>query len=83
MLDLKDVMNMYRFEYNADEERAAIQQDAMERGHAEGHAEGIAEGREQNMLEMVRNFVKAGTPIQYIEVATGRTEQQIRNAVKH
>ena len=75
MLDLKDVMNMYWFEYNADEERAAIQKYAMELGRAEG--------REQNMLEMVRNLVKAGTPIQYIEAATGWNEQQIRNAVKN
>ena len=85
MLELKDLTAMYWFEYNADEERAAIQKYAMEReraeGRAEGIAKGIAEGREQKMLEMVRNLVKAGTPIQYIEAASGWNEQQIRNAV--
>ena len=62
-------MNMYRFEYNADEEREAIERGAFNRG--------IEQGAKQTKLEMVKNFIKAGTPLMFIDAATGWTEEQI------
>ena len=64
---------MYWFEYNADEEREAIERGAFNRGVQSG----IEQGVKQNTLEMVKNFVKAGTPLNFIEAATGWTEEQI------
>ena len=54
-------------------------------GRAEGHAKGLAEGliegeakgETKKMLEMVKNFLAVGTPIEFIIKATGWTEEQI------
>ena len=68
-VNFKEAMNMYWFEYNADEEREAI-----ERGVA-------ARERKKTTLEMIKNFFKAGATIELIEAATGWTEEQILAAV--
>ena len=67
--NFKEAMNMYWFEYNADEEREAIERGAFNRG------------AKQKTLEMIKNFFNAGTPIEFIEKATGWTEEQILAAV--
>ena len=65
----KEAMRMYWFEYNADEEREAIERGAFNRG--------IEQGAKQTKLEMVKNFVKAGATLELIKAATGWTEEQI------
>ena len=62
---------MYRFEYNADEEREAIERGAFNRGVQSG----IEQGAKQTKLEMVKNFVKAGATLELIKAATGWTEE--------
>ena len=68
-VNFKEAMKMYWFEYNADEERAAIERGAFNRG--------VQQGAKQNKLEMIKNLIKAGTPLNFIEAATGWTEEQI------
>ena len=54
-------------------------------GHAEGHAKGLAEGliegeakgETKKMLEMVKNFLAVGTPIEFIVKATGWSKERI------
>ena len=76
---------MYWFEYDPEavkkfdidkfieEEKA----EARVKGRAEGLIEGEAKGENKKMLEMVKNFLAVGTPIEFIIKATGWTEEQI------
>ena len=47
-------------------------------GHAEGRAEGLvegrAEGRAETLVEVAKNLLSSGTPIESIMKATGMTE---------
>ncbi len=55
----------------------------IEKGREEGRAEGRAEGRTESKLELVRNFLKVKTPIEYIVAATGWSEEQILRLAKN
>ena len=61
----KEVVSMLGFEYDEDLARKAIADEARE------------EAREENTIEMVKNFLKAKTPLKYIVAATGWTEEKI------
>ena len=43
--------------------------------------EGIEQGIEQERFAMVKNFLRAKTPIEYIIAATGWTEEEILKLV--
>ena len=43
---------------------------------------GIEIGREQEKIAMIKKFFAAGTPINFIEIATGLSREQIENIVK-
>ena len=53
-----------------------------EEGIGIGRKEGIGIGREEERQKLVKNFLKAGTPIEFIMAATGWTEEQIKKAVQ-
>ena len=57
----KEVVSMLGFEYDENLARKAI----------------ADEVREENTIEMVKNFLKAQTPLKYIVAATGWTEEKI------
>ena len=52
-------------------------------GHAEGRAEGLvegrAEGRAETLVEVAKNLLSIGTPIESIMKATGMTEDEIKD----
>ena len=56
---------MYWFEYDAAAEREAIREGALKAG------------LKKATITMIKEFFKAGTPIEIIKKATGQTEEQI------
>ena len=48
-------------------------------GHAEGLVEGRAEGRSETLVEVAKNLLSIGTPIESIMKATGMTEDEIKD----
>ena len=63
----------FGFEYDAELARKYRDEEARE----EGREEGRKEGRAEKALEMVKNFLKVKTPIEYIIAATGWSEEKI------
>lgn len=61
----KEVISMLGFEYDENLARKAIADEAREIGEA------------KKQIEMVKNFLKAKTPLKYIVAATGWTEEKI------
>ena len=51
--------------------------DRYQKGKEEGRAEGRAEGMSQRSLEIARNLLSLGLPIDQITQATGLTEEEI------
>ena len=47
-------------------------------GRAEGLAKGRAEGRSETLVEVAKNLLSIGTPIDSIMKATGMTEEEIK-----
>ena len=47
-------------------------------GLVEGRAEGRAEGRSETLVEVAKNLLSIGTPIDSIMKATGMTEEEIK-----
>ena len=52
-------------------------QKGKEEGKEEGRAEGRAEGMSQRSLEIARNLLSLGLPVDQITQATGLTEEEI------
>ena len=52
---------------------------AKAEGRAEGLVEGRAEGRSETLVEVVKNLLSIGTPIESIMKATGMTEDEIKD----
>lgn len=73
-----EVAKLYIIEYD----REKMARMAHEDGVAEGREEGLAKGREQERLVLIKNLLNAGTPIKYIEAATGWSEEQILASIK-
>jgi len=52
-------------------------------GHAEGRAEGLVEGRakgrSETLVEVAKNLLSIGTPIESIMKVTGMSEDEIKN----
>ncbi len=48
-------------------------------GHAEGLVEGRAEGRSETLVEVAKNLLSIGTPIESIMKATGLSEEEIKS----
>ena len=53
----------------------------LEQGVKQGVEQGVEQGKQYERLIMIKNLFKAGTPINFIETATGMTEEQIRAVV--
>ena len=51
--------------------------DRYQKGKEEGRAEGRAEGMSQRSLEIARNLLSLGLPVNQITQATGLTEEEI------
>ena len=49
---------------------------AKAEGRAEGLVEGRAEGRSETLVEVAKNLLSIGTPIDSIMKATGMTEEE-------
>ena len=52
---------------------------AKAEGLAEGLVEGRAEGRAETLVEVAKNLLSIGTPIESIMKATGMTEDEIKD----
>ena len=48
-------------------------------GRAEGLAKGRAEGRSETLVEVAKNLLSIGTPIESIMKATGLSEEEIKS----
>ena len=48
-------------------------------GRAEGLVEGFAKGRSETLVEVAKNLLSIGTPIESIMKVTGMTEDEIKN----
>ena len=62
-----------RYQKGKEEGRA----EGKEEGRAEGKEEGRAEGMSQRSLEIARNLLSLGLPVDQITQATGLTEEEI------
>jgi len=51
---------------------------AKAEGRAEGLVEGRAEGRSETLVEVAKNLLSIGTPIDSIMKTTGMTEEEIK-----
>lgn len=51
------------------------------KGRVEGRAEGLAKGRSETLVEVAKNLLSIGTPIESIMKVTGMTEDEIKNLV--
>lgn len=49
----------------------------IEKGRAEGREQGRAEGRAEGKLEIVKNLLAMGIPMDKVVQASGLTEEQI------
>lgn len=47
-------------------------------GRAEGLVEGLAKGRSETLVEVAKNLLSIGTPIESIMKVTGMTEDEIK-----
>ena len=61
---------MLNWQYDQEAEYRVIRQ--------EGHSAGIKEGIEQTKIEMVKNFMMLGTPINVIAQASGFSLEEIK-----
>ena len=61
----KEVYSMTRLEWNEDTARRVWQEEALEKG------------KKEKTIEMIRNFLAVGTPIEFIIKATGWSEEEI------
>jgi predicted transposase/invertase (TIGR01784 family) len=50
-------------------------------GRAEGLAKGRAEGRSETLVEVAKNLLSIGTPIESIMKATGLSEEEIKSMI--
>ena len=50
-------------------------------GRAEGLVEGRAEGRSETLVEVAKNLLSIGTPIESIMKATGLSEEEIKSMI--
>ena len=48
-------------------------------GRAEGLVEGLAKGRSETLVEVAKNLLSIGTPIESIMKVTGMPEDEIKN----
>ena len=48
-------------------------------GRAEGLVEGLAKGRSETLVEVAKNLLSIGTPIESIMKATGLSEEEIKS----
>ena len=65
------------YQKGKEEGRAEGKEEGRAEGKEEGRAEGRAEGMSQRSLEIARNLLSLGLPINQITQATGLTEEEI------
>ena len=66
-----------RYQKGKEEGRAEGKEEGRAEGKEEGRAEGRAEGMSQRSLEIARNLLSLGLPVDQIIQATGLTEEEI------
>ena len=66
-----------RYQKGKEEGRAEGKEEGRAEGKEEGRAEGRAEGMSQRSLEIARNLLSLGLPVDQITQATGLTEEEI------
>ena len=66
-----------RYQKGKEEGRAEGKEEGRAEGKEEGRAEGRAEGMSQRSLEIARNLLSLGLPVNQITQATGLTEEEI------
>ena len=66
-----EVIDMFGFEWNENEYREAIREDAIEQGREQGKLEG--------KIDLIKSLLKLGTPIETIEKASGLSKDAILN----
>ncbi|OZV96375.1 hypothetical protein CAY57_08115 [Heyndrickxia coagulans] len=54
-----------------------LKQEARKEGREEGREEGKREGRQEEKIEITRNLIKLGIPLDFIKKATGLSEKKI------
>ena len=53
--------------------------EGLAEGFGKGRVEGHAEGRAEGLVEVAKNLLSIGTPIESIMKATGMTEDEIKD----
>jgi len=54
-----------------------LKQEARKEGREEGREEGKREGRQEEKIEITRNLIKLGIPLDFIKKATGLSEKKV------
>ena len=63
---------------NSEERSYRDIKNSLDTAKAEGRAEGLVEGRSETLVEVAKNLLSIGTPIDSIMKATGMTEEEIK-----
>ena len=66
-----EVTNMLITEYDYEEEKSVIREEAMEEALEKGREEGLEKGRKEGIITMARNALSEGIPIESIHKITG------------
>ena len=64
-----------------DTAKAEGRAEGLVEGLVEGRAEGRAEGRSETLVEVAKNLLSIGTPIESIMKATGLSEEEIKSMI--
>ena len=71
--DIKVMRDLYATQKWEEEQKRM----EIEKGRAEGREQGRAEGRAEGKLEIAKNFLAMGIPMDKVVQASGLTEEQI------
>lgn len=79
--DIKVMRDLYATQkWEEEQKRMEIEKgraEGREQGRAEGRAEGREQGRAEGKLEIAKNFLAMGIPMDKVVQASGLTEEQI------
>lgn len=79
----KELASMLALEYDPELDRKAWHEKGLEEGLKVGREEGRKKGRKEERFVLVKNLLKAKTPIEYIITATGWSKEKILEVGEH
>ena len=78
----KEVASMLDWEYDDELAKKVQRQEAYEEGYAEAYTDALEIGKKKQILEMIRNMLRANRPISEIAQFVGLSEEKISRLIK-